>query len=273
MQAEIDAFDDTDFKTLACSTGKKITTENLAAKIPELIARIGVITGISIPSGNTFLLLQNELEKTIKEDSRYANLTFNDFVQAFTMTANNDFGEIKDYAKSLSINYFRTVLNAYLLYRSGLMIKFDDWRFLTAEKMKLPEKIGGIEYRLITESIYQEYISGAYNPFLWITNCYDCLAQHELIPVDAWEKFNRRAKQIIFGELNKEIMKNERTNKSKDGLPVQLGKNIQSLIDLGKIQSGESMNIIERRAKQLCMEAYFKQLAMEGSEFIFKLTN
>lgn len=290
MISEIPEFDDTDYLTLTkVSAGKmmqEFTDEQFKKGMSAMLARIAVITGIELPSRPDVMeLLVREIGKNIREDKHLMNLKYDEFIQAFTMAANGDFGNIQEWGKLMNIKYFRQVMNPYLLYRGRLMIKFNDWQFITSERMKEIPHNGKhkIDFRPITERAFQEYRTGKYNSALWCYQCYDDLVDAGWMPQEAYKTFETKAKQLLIGDMHQDIMKNEKkiegqwryqkNHKDKfgraDNLPAQLGKHIQSTTEMTMIQNGDTVELIENRAKQLCMEDYFKQQAMNGTEKLF----
>jgi hypothetical protein len=285
MLAEIEGFDETDFKTLLCHiSGKTMATyepAELKGIIPAFIARIGVITGIEIPANHkVFQLLENEITTTLTKEKIYGKLTYQDLINAITMAANNDFGKVDDWGKSLNLKFLRTILNRYCNYKSSLLLKYSDWQGLETERMNSTIGKTGkfkIDYRPITEQAYQEYLSGKYNQYLWHWQCYQDLVDAGWMPEHSYTDFIRQAKQVLIGQLNSEIIMNEKSRvkingsiyASKDNLPISLGKNMESIMKLTAIKNGESQELIEHTAKQLCMVEYFKQQAVAGVKNLF----
>lgn len=289
MRAEIEGFDDTDMKTLQCHlTGKKM--KERLADVSALLARLGVITGIEIPANpKVFQLLVTEIQNTIFNENRYGDLTFEEYVQAFNMVANNDFGDMKDWGKLMNMKYFRQMMNAYLSYKGTLLNKYFDWEMITGERMKIEYKNDGkhkIDFKPITERCYQDYLKGDYNPFLWSWQCFDDLVDAGWVPAEAYKSFETKAKQKLIGDLNHDIMRTEKRidkqsmyhedNKKRygavwqDNMPAKLGNHIKTTTELSMIHNGQSAELIAARAKQLCMEDYFKQQAIKGTEKLFE---
>lgn len=283
--AKIEGFDEVDYKTLELSIGKKILEEDdYIISIEELTARIGIITGIQIPTGSSFnskgdvienpvyKLLVLEICNTIKNDKRYSSLTFDNYIQAFQMYADGLFSNengkelTNENFKFLNLKYFKTIVNAYISHRSRVMLSYDN--FLMTKEYDISLDKTDIDWRPVAETYYQQYLKGGYNPFLWSIKVYNTIVKDYRLSKELYKEFYKRAKQIIAGEINKDIMKIE-SKKSKDNFPVELGKSIQSLIDLNKISDGENNDILDVRAKQLCIESFFKSKAIDGYASIY----
>lgn len=290
MIAEIEGFDETDLKTLQCHLNGKVMKDRLIdfkQIIPGMLARLGVITGIEIPANlAVFQILVTEISNTILNEKKYSNLTFEEYIHAFNMTANNDFIGINDWGRSMNIKYFRQMINAYLLYKGSLMVKYYDWELVATERMKISYQHPGkhkIDYRPVTERCYQEYLTGKFNPYLWHQQCYDDLVDVGWVPADAWKDFEKKAKKILIGELNRDIMAKEKTINPQDRyqksfrskysrldvLPKTIGAHMQSVSDLTRLHNGELVEPIQARAKQLCMVEYFKQQGIKGTKNLF----
>lgn len=278
MQKEIPGLDETDFKSLQASCTETLTslnTEKFDQAINILFAKIGIITGIEIPSNaNVYALLKNEVGNTIRETKRYSVLTLKEFEQAFNMMANGDFKEVKDWGKSLNMKFFFEVMNKYCLYRADIFYRFEEWRGNVSRKIELPAPEANINNFELTEKAYQEYLSGKYNIMLWNYKCYDDLVLCGWVKPDYYFKMYDKAKSLLIKERHMEIMFLEKKSvrldntsySAPDNMPLSLGKYMEAINGLQNATKGEKVDII---AKQLSMEAYFKYSAMCGDENLF----
>lgn len=278
---EIDGLDELDFQTLlAASEGRPVLgmdEKNRDTAIESILSYCGVIMGIDIPTGpNTKMLLKTELLRIMNQESKFKNLSVKDYQHAFTMAANGSFGRIEEYGKLFNLKYFMDIMNPFLLYRSRVLYQFNQWRGMEAEKLRLPAP-QKIDYRPIVEQCYQEYLSGKYNFRTWHHACYDLLEEVDLIPAGMYKKFERKARQKIFGEINASLVKSERSSTYQNGqiyhtpdkLPLALGAHMQNIMDLQEVKDGKQVQKVDICAKQICMLEYFKQQALEGAEHIF----
>jgi len=276
MAAEIPDFDETDFKALqAMCAGKSfgsMTKPEIESGIDILLAKIGVITGVEIPANiNVYKLLKHEIGNSILTTKRYAVLTLNEFEQAFLMTANGDLGEIKDWGKSLNLKFFFDIVNKYCSYKAAFIYKFLEWQDNTKRKLLLPAAAKVENNYELTESAYQEFLTGKYNPLSWYYRCYDDLVKCGWVEPEFYQKMTKKARSVLIKEKHLEIMSLEKKSglSKKDHMPVNIGKYMQAINGLTDIRNEKEAKKIEIISKQLAMEAYFKHSAIGGEENLF----
>lgn len=279
-------FDEHDLKVLKCKiSGDRvcdIKPSELDRTISGLLARIGVITGITIPSvAGVFDLTREELKRHILSDSRYSVMTIDEIVNAFHLFAKGLIGGDKqDYGKNFNLEYFSVIVQAYLRYRSEVFFKYERVQDLkaTSPNSKHPEELNFYE---TTEAAYQQFLSGKFNVMLWNPNCYDTCVKVGWIQEDAFTNYMNTAKVKLMKLKSDEIEEFEKNHikldgniySTKDNLPVNMGKLMTAVFDLSKIKEGEPGWLIKNVAKQLCLEQMFKQAAISGMENLFVKTD
>lgn len=277
-------FDEHDLKVLKCKiSGKRICDIDGALinrEISGLLARIGIITGITIPSVTAvFELTCNELKHHIISDSRYGVMTIDEIVNAFHLFAKGLIGMDKqDYGKNFNLEYFSFIVQSYLRYRSEVFFKYEktqDLKQLTSDNSNHPDELNFYE---TTEMAYQQYLSGKYNSMLWNPNCYDACVKVGWIQEDAFTDYMDKAKAKLIRLKSEEIEEFEKNHikldgniySEKDNLPINMGKLMTAVFDLSKIKDGEPGWLIKNFSKQLCLEEMFKQAALSGMDKLFE---
>lgn len=277
-------FDKDDLRTLeARLTGKSFfeySKEELSQTISLLIGRIGLLTGVSLPSDtNTFNFLRVELTDFILTDEALKKLTFEENINAFRLFAKGLIGgDKKDYGKMLNIEYYSVITFAYLRYRSELFFKLEQYhtKNILPQSEELPS-VNDLNYYSTTEAAYQQYLSGKYNLMVWNPNCYDCCVKIGWIEDTAFSGYLEKAKAKLLKLKSDEIQEFEKTSiklegniySTKDNLAINIGKLMTAVFDLSKIKDGEPGWLIVNVAKQLVLEEMFKQFALRGYENIF----
>jgi len=276
-------FDRDDLKTLeARLTGIsyiEYSKEELAKTISLLIGRIGLLTGVNIPSdANTFNFLRVELSDFILSDPVLQKITFEENINAFRMFVKGLIGgEKKDYGKMLNIEYYSVITFAYLRYRSDVFFKVEQYHTKNILQPTQSDSFKELDYYSTTEAAYQQYLRGNYNPMVWNPNCYDCCVKLGWIEKDAFTDYLSKSKAKLMKIKSEEIQEFEKTSikldgniySTKDNLPINIGKLMTAVFDLTKIKDGEPGWLIVNVAKQLVLEEMFKQFALRGYENIF----
>lgn len=277
-------FDVHDRKVLEAKiTGKRYCEYNadeLKQIISGLIGRIGLLTGINIPTANVFEFARIELTDFILSDPVLSKITFEENINAFRLFVKGLIGgDKKDYGKMFNVEYYSVITFAYLRYRAEVFVKFEKYQ----DTMELQNGVGDhghpqeVSYFESTEMAYQQFLSGKYNLMTWNPNCYDCCVKLGWIEKDAFSDYMTKAKSTLISMKNGEIMEFEKKHikldgniySTKDNLPVNIGKLMTSVFDLSRIKNGEPGWLINNVAKQYCLEEMFKQFALKGYEHIF----
>jgi len=280
MMAEIADFDETDFKTI-CATcdGKPFEQLNQAERdkaMDILLAKIGVITGIEIPANNNvFLLLKHEISNSILNTKKYSVLTIKEYEQAFLMMAGGDFGEIKDWGKSLNLKFFFEIINNYCSYRCNVLYNFFNWQFEKKINLIADHNTAPKNNFELTEKAFQEFLSGKYNLLIWYHNCYNDLVYCGWIDTNRYELFRKKAISILTKEKHFEIMFHKKNTiqlnneyyVTSDDLPINLGKYMEAINGLTSTKNEELK--IEIISKQLSMKSYFNYAAINGIKNLF----
>lgn len=276
-------FDADDRKTLEAKiTGKKFSeynSEEIKQTISLLIGRIGLLTGINIPSdSNVFNFLRVELTDFILQDEKFAALTLEENIQAFRLFVKGLIGgDKKDYGKIFNIEYYANITLSYMRYRSEVFFRLDQFQIKTLIDKKEEAHPGELTYYETTEMAYQQFLSGKYNFMTWNHNCFDCCVKMKWAAEDLFSDYLEKAKAKLIVLKGEEIEKFEKTHikldgniySEKDNLPTNIGKLMNAVFDLTKIKSGEQGWLIKCVAKQLALEEIFKQFALRGYENLF----
>lgn len=276
-------FDEHDVKVLKAKvTGKpfsEMTAQELDRELTILLARIGVITGINIPSNPmVFELTCKELANHITEDSAYSKMTSEEVINAFHLFSKGLIGgDKKDYGKTFNLEYFSVIVQSYLRYRSIVFIRVEDVEARSIIQESGEKHPDEINYYETTEMAYQQYLSGKYNFMIWNPNCYDTCVKLKWIEEGANAQYLEKAKSKLIVLKSDEVAEFEKTSikldgniySTKDNLAINVGKLMSAVFDLSKIKNGEPGWLIVNVSKQLCLEAMFKQFALEGKECLF----
>lgn len=279
-------FDADDRKTLQAKiTGKKYSEYSeveLKQIVSGFIARIGLLTGVYVPTGNVFEFLRVELTEFILQDEKFSSLTFEENIQAFRLFVKGLIGgDKKDYGKLFNVEYYAKITMAYVRYRSEVFFKLDQYQTKLLMDKSESEHPGELTFYETTEMAYQQYLSGKYNLMVWNPNCYDTCVKMKWASADLYTDFIDKAKAKLIVMKGDEIKEFEKTHikldgniySSKDNLPNNIGKLMNAVFDLTKIKNGEQGWLIICVAKQLALEKIFKEFALSGYYHLFVKTD
>lgn len=197
-----------------CYSSKRIrdlSDVELSKKAKELLLRIHVVTGWTIPDNEILLLLVDEFQKKLVND--YAEINDNEIMQAFRQYGTT----LKDWGKNMNLNLIEVVMTQYLneRYRLNMSLEAkviaDNTPKLPAPELTEDEVLeSSLDYWKTSSLRKVEFINPA---------CYDILAKSEKIVLtnDEKKRILADAKTII---LCYSLAKNEMDKLIEDELYV-----------------------------------------------------